>query len=92
MFRTTNTGGFKWTTSSIRRRIACGSLVISLVFTCGVFAQSAEQDADDEDGLLTTVIVTAQKRDQDLQDVPITVTVDRARSCCAIPACVTSRT
>jgi len=60
--------------SSIRRRISCGLLVISLVFTSGVFAQAAEQDSNDEDRLLTTVTVTAQKRDQDLQDVPITIT------------------
>ena len=60
--------------SSIRRRVSCGSLVISLVFTCGAFAQTAEQDSNDEDRLLTTVTVTAQKRDQDLQDVPITIT------------------
>jgi outer membrane receptor protein involved in Fe transport len=60
--------------SSIRRRIACGSFVISLVFTLGAFAQSAEQDSNDDDRLLTTVTVTAQKRDQDLHDVPITVT------------------
>lgn len=60
--------------SSIRRRIARGSLVIGLVVTCGAFAQSVGQVADDEDRLLTTVTVTAQKRDQDLQDVPITVT------------------
>ena len=60
--------------SSIRRRVACGSLFIGLVFTCGAFAQSAEQDSNDDDRLLTTVTVTAQKRNQDLQDVPITVT------------------
>jgi iron complex outermembrane receptor protein len=60
--------------SSIGRRVACGSFLFSLVFTCGAFAQSAEQDSNDEDRLLTTVTVTAQKRDQDLQDVPITVT------------------
>jgi len=60
--------------SSIRRRVACGSLIISLVFTGGAFAQTGEQDSNEEDRLLTTVTVTAQKRDQDLQDVPITVT------------------
>jgi outer membrane receptor protein involved in Fe transport len=60
--------------SSIRRRVSCGSLVIGLLFTCGAFAQAAEQGPDDEDRLLDTVTVTAQKRDQDLQDVPITIT------------------
>jgi outer membrane receptor protein involved in Fe transport len=60
--------------SSIRRSIACGSFVIGLVFNCGVFAQSAEQASDDEGRPLPIVTVTAQKRDQDLQDVPITVT------------------
>jgi outer membrane receptor protein involved in Fe transport len=60
--------------SSIRRRVPCGSLIIGLVFTCSAIAQAAEQDSNDEDRLLTTVTVTAQKRNQDLQDVPITVT------------------
>ncbi len=60
--------------SSIRRRVARGSLVIGLVITCGAFAQTGEQDSNDDDRLLTTVTVTAQKRNQDLQDVPITVT------------------
>ena len=60
--------------SSIRRRIACGSLIASLIFTGGVLAQPAEQDSNDDNRLLDTVTVTAQKRDQDLQDVPITIT------------------
>ena len=60
--------------SSIRRRVASGSFFIGLVFTCGVFAQPAEQASDEDDRLLNVVTVTAQKRDQDLQDVPITVT------------------
>jgi len=60
--------------SSIRRRTTCGSLIASLIFTGGVFAQSAEQDSNDDNRLLDTVTVTAQKRDQDLQDVPITIT------------------
>jgi iron complex outermembrane receptor protein len=60
--------------SSIRRRVASGSFFIGLVFTCGVFAQAAEQASDEDDRLLDVVTVTAQKRDQDLQDVPITVT------------------
>ena len=60
--------------SSIRRRVACGSLVIGLVFSGGVCAQSAEQASDDDDRLLPTVTITAQKREQNLQDVPITVT------------------
>jgi len=60
--------------SSIRRRIALGSSVIGLFLSGGVFAQSAEQDSNDDDRFLSTVTVTAQKRNQDLQDVPITVT------------------
>jgi len=60
--------------SSIHRRVTCGSLIFSLVFTCGAFAQTSEQDASDDDRLLDTVTVSAQKRDQDLQDVPITIT------------------
>jgi iron complex outermembrane recepter protein len=60
--------------SSIRRRVARGSLVIGLVITCGAFADTGEQDSNDDDRLLSTVTVTAQKRNQDLQDVPITVT------------------
>ncbi len=60
--------------SSIRRCVARSSLFIGLVFTCGAFAQTAEQASDDDDRLLTTVTVTAQKRSQNLQDVPITIT------------------
>jgi outer membrane receptor protein involved in Fe transport len=60
--------------SSIRRRIACGSFAIGLLFSCGAFAQSAEQDSSEDGSLLSTVTVTAQKREQDLQDVPITIT------------------
>ncbi|MES1263554.1 MAG: TonB-dependent receptor plug domain-containing protein, partial [Peristeroidobacter soli] len=60
--------------SSIRRRIACGSFVIGLLITGAVFAQSAEQDSNDDGRYLSTITVTAQKREQDLQDVPITIT------------------
>src|SRR5262245_22180690 len=73
-FALQNTGGFQMDDSSIRRRIARGSLIAGMFFTCGVFAQSAEQDSNDDNRLLDTVTVTAQKRDQDLQDVPITIT------------------
>ena len=65
--------------SSIRRRIALGSFVIGIFLSGGVFAQSAEQDSNDDDRFLSTVTVTAQKRDQDLQDVPITVTAINAQ-------------
>ncbi len=60
--------------SSIRRNIACGSLVAGIFYACSALAQSAAQVSDEDSGLLNTVIVTAQKREQDLQDVPITVT------------------
>ncbi len=55
------------------RRAVCGVL---LVATCAgaAFAQTVEPAADSDSGLLQTVIVTAQKREQNLQDVPITVT------------------
>ena len=49
---------------SIRRRVARGSLVIGLVITCGAFAETGEQDSNDDDRLLTTVTVTAQKRNR----------------------------
>ena len=77
--------------SSIRRRVARGSFFIGLVFTCGVFAQTAEQASDDDDRLLTTVTVTAQKRDQNLQDVPITITAIGSQLL-RTPVCATSRT
>jgi iron complex outermembrane recepter protein len=60
--------------SSIRRRVARGALVAGLALGAVAFAQTAEQGSDDDEGLLTTVTVTAQKRAQDLQDVPLTVT------------------
>src|SRR6185436_20549872 len=73
-FAQRNTGGFQMDDSSIRRRIACGSLLIGFVFTGGALAQTAEQVSDDEGRPLPIVTVTAQKREQDLQDVPITIT------------------
>src|SRR5262245_549845 len=73
-FAPRNTGGYQMDDSSIRRRVARGSLVIGLILTCGAFAQTAEQASNDENRLLETVTITAQKRDQNLQDVPITVT------------------
>ena len=60
--------------SSIGRRVACGSLLIGLFITCGVYAQTGEQASDDDNRLLPTVTVSAQKREQNLQDVPIAVT------------------
>ncbi len=60
--------------SSIRRRVMRGALVAILCCASGALAQTAEQGSDDDDGLLTTVTITAQKREQNLQDVPITVT------------------
>src|SRR5262245_61609160 len=73
-FALQNTGGSQMDDSSIRRRIACGSLLFGLLFDCGASAQTAEQASNDDERLLPIVTVTAQKRDQDLQDVPITVT------------------
>jgi outer membrane receptor protein involved in Fe transport len=58
---------------STPRRVVCGALVVA-TFVGGVFAQTVEPAADSDGGLLQTVIVTAQKREQNLQDVPITVT------------------
>jgi len=40
---------------------------------------------------LDEVVVTAQKREQSVQDVPIVVTAVSG-SCCVTPACATSRT
>jgi iron complex outermembrane receptor protein len=55
------------------RRVVCAA--IATVVSAGVSrAQTAEPAADSDGGLLQTVIVTAQKREQNLQDVPITVT------------------
>jgi outer membrane receptor protein involved in Fe transport len=58
---------------STPRRVVCGALVVA-TFVGAVFAQTVEPAADSDGGLLQTVIVTAQKREQNLQDVPITVT------------------
>ena len=41
--------------SSIRRHIAFGSLVIGFGFSCGAFAQAAEQASDDDERLQIAV-------------------------------------
>jgi outer membrane receptor protein involved in Fe transport len=58
---------------STPRRVVCGALVVATCISAA-FAQTVEPAAESDNGLLATVIVTAQKREQNLQDVPITVT------------------
>ncbi len=50
-------------------------LLLSMLMTSTVFAQAnAADDSSDESARLEEIIVTASKREQSLQDVPITVT------------------
>ncbi|HEU5137666.1 MAG TPA: TonB-dependent receptor [Steroidobacteraceae bacterium] len=60
----------KWT----RRRSARGAGVALACISSYAIAQTANEPSEGEAELLETVVVTAQKREQDLQDVPVTVT------------------
>jgi outer membrane receptor protein involved in Fe transport len=58
-----------------RRRNACAASVVLVSIAPCALAQTADEVAFDNGAeVLETVVVTAQKREQDLQDVPVTVT------------------
>jgi outer membrane receptor protein involved in Fe transport len=66
--------------NSNRRRIARGVCVVLAGMTSCALAQTAEEATYEGNAeVLETVVVTAQKRKQNLQDVPITVTALRAQ-------------
>lgn len=60
----------------MRRRLdgLCGGLV-SLIVLAELSGVAAAADAVDDDGGLTEIVVTAQRREQRLQDVPVSVSV-----------------
>lgn len=65
----------KFSINNRSRYLACASLAAMAVLTTPAHAQtSAEDDAAGSFGGLNEIIVTAQKREQSLQDVPIAVT------------------
>ena len=53
--------------------LACAAGLLCCVSTAAL-AQAATQDTDSREGTDGDIIVTAQKREQRLQDVPVTVT------------------
>jgi len=60
---------------SIRRRNALGVCVALVCIASSALAQTGEEAAYEGNAeVLETVVVTAQKREQNLQDVPVTVT------------------
>jgi hypothetical protein len=70
--------------------VAVMAALISLT-ALPALAQDAAQDKKEEAKTLDALVVTAQKREEAMQDVPIVVTACRSR-CCRTPACATSRT
>lgn len=49
-------------------------LMLTLGFPCAVWAQSADQPAGEASGSLQEIVITAQRRSENLQTVPIAVT------------------
>jgi iron complex outermembrane receptor protein len=56
----------------IRQILSVASILASLLATSAAWAQNA--DAESDDGGLQEIVVTAQKRAENLQEVPIAVT------------------
>jgi iron complex outermembrane receptor protein len=57
-----------------QRRMLPGVILAAAIVTTHAHAQTVEQASGNEAGPLPTVVVTAQKRAENLRDVPITVT------------------
>lgn len=55
-------------------RSACSALTIALIATSPVRAQTATDGSEGSSNQLEEIVVTAQKRGQNLQDVPLSVT------------------
>jgi iron complex outermembrane receptor protein len=57
-----------------QRRRLVGVMLAAALISADTLAQTVEQASGNEAGPLPTVVVTAQKRAENLRDVPITVT------------------
>jgi len=62
--------------STMTQRILSRSIWLALAATCTARAQDvAKPDAGDQQATLGTIIVTAEKRSEDIQQVPMSIGV-----------------
>ena len=62
------------TVAVIAMRVAIGSIALGLSVSAA-YAAAPDDPSDTQSATLTEIVVTAQRRSQNLQDVPITISV-----------------
>ena len=61
--------------STLRKQMLSGSILVALLASAAALAQDAAKTADTQTPALETIIVTAEKRSEDIQNVPMSISV-----------------